>query len=71
MSDDGNPGEHVRWYANRCGWSLGRRNIILEGNTDVRYFELAANMYREEVGRELLGRELTLLSAGSGKGRGN
>lgn len=34
----------VRWYANSYGWPLDKRNIIVEGELDQKYFRLAADL---------------------------
>jgi len=61
-----NAGDNARWYANRKGWTLLRRNVMVEGDRDVRYFKRAACLYFHNSGKSLLGRDLSILAAGSG-----
>ena len=58
-------GEHVRWYAQRYGWSLARHNIMVEGITDVRYLHLAARLYQQKHSKHLLD-NLSIFAAGDG-----
>jgi hypothetical protein len=60
------PGDNVRWYAAQFGWKLARRTIFVEGDTDVRYLELAATLYTRATGLRLLGDDLKVLSVGFG-----
>ncbi|MDR6468673.1 hypothetical protein J2777_002401 [Paraburkholderia graminis] len=64
-------GDLAREYAARNGWVLLRRNIMVEGDGDVRYFELAAKLYAEaNNGQSLLGKDLSIFSAGTGNNGG-
>lgn len=64
------PGNLVLEYAKRMMWTLRRRNIMVEGNTDVHYFELAAKLYKRETQFELLGDDISLFACGSGDSSG-
>jgi len=61
-----NPGDIVRSYAAKKQWLLLRKNIMVEGDRDVRYFELASQLYLMEHRKSLVGKDLSILSAGSG-----
>jgi hypothetical protein len=58
------------WYAQQMGWKLLRGNVMVEGNTDVRYFRHAAIIYEKKTGLSLLGRDLSIFAAGSGDAGG-
>jgi hypothetical protein len=60
------PGDLAREYAARNGWSLLSRNVMVEGETDVGYLNLAAELYRREKNLELLGNDLSIFACGSG-----
>lgn len=59
------PGEHVRWYAQKHGWSLARNNIMVEGITDERYLHLAAKLYERQHAKQLL-ENVSIFAAGPG-----
>ena len=59
-------GDSVRWYADKKAWRLLRKNVMVEGDRDVRYFELADRLYWEKYRRRLIGEDLSILSAGTG-----
>ncbi|MEW5788825.1 MAG: hypothetical protein AB1899_13330 [Pseudomonadota bacterium] len=61
-----NPGDTVRWYAEKKKWPLLRKNIMVEGDRDVRYCVLASQLYSRRFGKWLVGKDLSMLSAGSG-----
>lgn len=65
-----NPGDTVRWYAEKKHWCLLRKNIMVEGDRDVRYCVLASQLYSREFGRWLVGKDLSILSAGWGDSGG-
>jgi hypothetical protein len=60
------PGDHARWYANQKGWKLLRRNMMVEGNFDVGYFELASRLYFNAHRLHLVGNDLSVFSPGTG-----
>lgn len=60
------PGDHAHWYAKQKGWKLLRRNMMVEGNTDVRYFELASRLYLEAHRAHLVGHDFSIFSPGTG-----
>lgn len=60
------PGELALEYARRKGWQLKQRNLMVEGDSDVRYFELAGNLYKKETGLSLIGSDFNIFSAGPG-----
>lgn len=47
-----------------CGWSLSAGNVMVEGTSDVAYFELAARLHRSQSGASLLGADLSIFAAG-------
>ena len=64
------PGDLVKEYAGRKGWKLKRRNLMLEGDSDVNYFRLAARRYNEKKGLNIIGRDFDIFSAGTGDSGG-
>lgn len=60
------PGALAREYCRRKGWSLCRRNILVEGDSDVRYFGLVDRLYYARHKQRLLGVDLGCFSAGTG-----
>jgi hypothetical protein len=66
MSSEFTPGDHVRWFAKRRGWQLAKKNILVEGENDQKYFELAACLYEEKYHRQLIGTQLAIFPTGSG-----
>lgn len=59
-----------QWYAERMNWTLLRGNVMVEGNTDVRYFHRAAELYLASCGRSLMHKDLSIFAAGSGDAGG-
>jgi hypothetical protein len=59
-------GQLVRQYAAARGWPVLPRNLMVEGDGDVEYFQIAAHLYQEETGRVLLGSELAIFCPGTG-----
>lgn len=64
------PGELTTEYCRRKGWSLFRRNVMVEGNSDVRYFELASKLYLAANSRSLLGVDFGCFASGTGDNGG-
>ncbi|NTV47668.1 MAG: hypothetical protein HGB11_14370 [Chlorobiales bacterium] len=58
--------DNVLSYGTVLGWNLLPRTVLVEGTSDVFYFELAAFMERKKTGVELLGTELAIIAAGEG-----
>lgn len=58
------------WYAERMNWTLLRGNVMVEGNTDVRYFHRAAQLYLASSGRSLMYKDLSIFAAGTGEAGG-
>ncbi|EJM7846400.1 hypothetical protein NOZ45_001456 [Vibrio parahaemolyticus] len=63
-------GNHVTWYAERFKWPLKKSNIIVEGDLDKAYFELADRLYYERIGRRLIGDDLSIFPTGTGEDGG-
>jgi hypothetical protein len=60
------PGELVREYARRRNWPLLRHNIMVEGTSDVAYCYLVSDLYKEKMGRSLVGDDLAIFPPGVG-----
>lgn len=56
----------IALYALSCGFSVRDRTVIVEGNTDVELFELAARLEHQATGLVLLGDALAVCSPGTG-----
>lgn len=64
MTSAASPKAGCEWYAAMCGWSLSAGNVMVEGTSDVAYFELAAQLHRAQSGTSLLGTDLSIFAAG-------
>lgn len=60
------PQAGCEWYASRYGWSLRAGNVMVEGTSDVSYFEHCSHLYQARHGRRLLGTDLSIFAAGHG-----
>lgn len=60
----------VSRYAERKGWNLGRRNLLVEGTSDVSYFELASRLHEEARGVPLVDQQFRIVAAGIGNAGG-
>lgn len=60
------PGDTVRRFAELKHWNLKKRSVMVEGDNDVVYFELAAKLYFEKTRLALIGDDLSIFSAGTG-----
>lgn len=58
------PGDLVREYGRRMGWSLVRCNVMFEGTTDVRYCRTANGLYSSETGKNLLDKDFQVFAIG-------
>lgn len=56
----------VARYAKDIGWTIGRRNLLVEGTTDVALLELAAACHARATQELLLGDDLKVVAAGYG-----
>lgn len=54
------------WYAKQYGWSLRAGNLMVEGSSDVSYFEHCSKLYEAHCGRKLVGVDLAVFAAGQG-----
>jgi len=54
----------VAAYAEHKGWRIGRRNLLVEGTTDVAYFELASSLFAVHHGQRLLDDQFRVVAAG-------
>lgn len=64
MTSTASPKAGCEWYAAMNGWSLSTGNVMVEGTSDVAYFELAARLHRSHSGTLLLGNDLSIFAAG-------
>lgn len=64
------PGDLAREYAKRKNWTLRPRNIMVEGDSDVRFFLLANKLYNQDTKLNLLGDDISLFSCGFGNSGG-
>ena len=62
-----NPGDVILGFAKLKGWNLKKRSVMVEGDNDVAYFELIAKLYLKKTGLDLIGKDLSIFSAGTGK----
>jgi hypothetical protein len=60
----------AKWYAQQKGWTLARANVIVEGNLDVRYFQLASRLWRTKTTHALIDDQFRVHSAGTGDAGG-
>lgn len=66
MSTGATPQAGCEWYASRYGWVLRAGNVMVEGTSDVSYFERCSHLYQARHGRRLLGTDLSIFAAGHG-----
>src|SRR5690606_12109324 len=57
----------VELLAQSLGWQVRKTNCIVEGTSDVFYFEHAARLYRERHDVDPLGDDFAVLPAGRGE----
>lgn len=55
------------WLADRYGWNLAPRSVMVEGTSDVAYFKCAAERYERDKGKKLIGDDFTVFAAGLGE----
>lgn len=60
------PGDHVRWFANKRGWGLAENIVIVEGESDQKYFELANKIYFKKTKKNLISNRFTIVPVGIG-----
>lgn len=66
MSTGAAPQAGCEWYASRYGWSLRAGNVMVEGTSDLSYFDRCSQLYQARFGRRLLGMDLSIFAAGHG-----
>jgi hypothetical protein len=64
------PGELAKEYAKRMNWTLRPRNVMVEGESDVSYFIVANELYKENEKLDLLGNDISLFACGTGDSGG-
>ena len=58
------PGSLILEFGRRCGWPLSTNNIMVEGDIDVQYYQLANSLYVNTYHRTLLNQSLSLFAVG-------
>jgi hypothetical protein len=58
------PGQLVKETARRFGWTLGLKNLMVEGTTDEAYLRLANARYRDSCGLSLIGSDFQVFAVG-------
>ncbi|WP_124479407.1 hypothetical protein [Burkholderia stagnalis] len=58
------------WIAQQWGWQLARANVMVEGESDVRYFRLASDLNADATGFKLISGDLSIFAAGQGNDGG-
>jgi len=56
----------VSCYGLALGWNLRPKTVLVEGTSDVSFFQLAASLERKATGIDLMGDELAIVAAGVG-----
>jgi hypothetical protein len=56
----------VASYGQSLGWGLRPRTVLVEGTTDVAFFQLAARLEKEKNGTDLFAGGLAVIAAGEG-----
>ncbi len=64
MAQSAEPKNVGKWYAEKMGWKLSSGNVMVEGTTDVAYFELASRLHFEKTGMRLLDNNLSVFASG-------
>lgn len=59
--------QYVRAFGQRYGWELGRCNLMLEGTTDVAYFDLANRLYADNEHYNLIDEAFRVHAIGIGE----
>ncbi|EMV7340640.1 TPA: hypothetical protein ACKRVK_002846 [Pseudomonas aeruginosa] len=54
------------WLASQRGWELKRGSVMVEGTSDVAYFNHASKLYESVEGRRLLDEDFSIFAAGMG-----
>lgn len=70
MSSTSPQNSPCEWFALQCGWKLLPCNVMVEGTSDVAYFELASRLFQGQNGKSLLGVDLSIFAAGMGDAGG-
>jgi hypothetical protein len=60
------PGDHVRWFAKLRGWEIAENTVIVEGETDQRYFQLADRHYTKKTEKQLICNRFGIVPVGIG-----
>jgi hypothetical protein len=60
------PGLYTRIFAAKMGWPLRKYNILVEGESDLNYFQFANSLYARETRLTLIGPDLAIFPTGIG-----
>ena len=60
------PGDLVRRFAALYGWPVRERTVLVEGESDQRYLELADRLYKAETGLSLISPQIAIFPTGIG-----
>nr|WP_294514828.1 hypothetical protein [uncultured Rhodopila sp.] len=60
----------VELWAQQLGWRVRKGNVIVEGESDVFYFEHTARLYKHRYDIDLLGDDFSVIAAGKGNAGG-
>ena len=61
------PGEFILQFGRLMGWGqLTHCNLMVEGTTDVEYFEIASDLYKESHGLALIDSDFQVFAVGKG-----
>jgi hypothetical protein len=56
----------VEQFASQNGWEIARRNVIVEGDSDVALLHCAAELHLKATGRAIIDDDFSIISAGHG-----
>jgi hypothetical protein len=62
--EHGTPRSRVAQFAHSQGWRFGRRNLLVEGTSDVALFQLASDLYEQATGACLIADDFRVIAAG-------
>lgn len=62
MTNPGNGG--CDWFAAMSGWEILKKNVLVEGTSDVRYLKLANSLYFKKTGYRLIGIDMAVCAVG-------
>ena len=54
----------VEQFCQQIGWNVGECTVVVEGTSDVAYFERASMLYKQTHGNAILGTDFAVVAAG-------